>query len=378
MPDKSGIRLLAAVWVEDMIAAGNRNRGVFATALGALGGSVLLAGGMLAAGPPALAQPGAGPDTGSALVRTLEAAPAGALRMGTFNICKSNCASGQFGWENRRVALVRTVAEAAPDILALQEANTKVWNGMRHVDDVIGLLAPLGYQIASLDFDGCPGTCTRGAHVFYNAATTRLADLPGATVPVAGMASMAAVGGIDVASLGIQDRAISWAFLSALGSARVTLVLSVHLATQKNAAGEAVRVAVASHLREFAQSLIDGSGQPGVELVIGGDFNSYDRRQPQGAQRILANTGLIDGHAAPVKINGDLSTVNIAPKIAKYKGWPPRPYRYKKNTTHIDYVFSSVTPLRHEVVAHLNPDGSFDNNYRVSDHNLVLVDLPLR
>ncbi|MGV1003931.1 MAG: endonuclease/exonuclease/phosphatase family protein [Candidatus Nanopelagicales bacterium] len=337
------------------------------------GVTLLLAGASLTAGGRGLAAtPAPAPVTAS---HAQGVAPS--LRVGTFNICKSTCGPGPFGWANRRGALVRTVGAAAPDILAVQEANTKVWRGVRQTDDVIGLLSPLGYRIASQEYSGCPGKCSRGAHVFYNTATTRLADLPGSSVAVAGMTSMAAVGGIDLSALGIQDRAISWAFLSALDSARITLVISVHLATQKTAAGESARVAVANHLRGYAQSLIAASGQTGVELVICGDFNSYGRRQPQGAQQILADTGLIDGYTAPEKVNGDLSSINIAPTNAKFKGWPPKPFHYTSNTTHIDYVFSTVAPLRHEVVAHLLPDGSFDNNYRVSDHNLVLVELPL-
>ena len=115
-----------------------------------------------------------------------------------------------------------------------------------------------------------------------------------------------------------------------------------------------------------------------MNLVIGGDFNSYQRRQPHGAQQVLADAGLIDGYSAPVKVNGNYSTVNYTPKTRKFKGFPPRPYFYARNTTRIDYIFSSVAPRRHEVVLHLTGNGLFDNAYRASDHNMVMVDLPLR
>ena len=177
---------------------------------------------------------------------------------------------------------------------------------------------------------------------------------------------------------GIQDRAVSWAFLTPHGSSRPTLYISVHLPTQKNDAGEALRVAIAQQLRGWADSVIQWSGLPGADIVIGGDLNSYARRQPFGAQSILAASGLIDGFNAPEKVNANYGTVNYTPKTKKYKGFPPRPYFYKRDTTRIDYIFSTAPPVRHEVVLRLRPNGKFDNAYRASDHNLVMVDLPLR
>ena len=79
-----------------------------------------------------------------------------------------------------------------------------------------------------------------------------------------------------------------------------------------------------------------------------------------------------------MKVNGNYSTVNFPPKTSKYKGFPPRPYFYGRDTTRIDYIFATVAPHRHEVVLHLTAKGTFDNAYRASDHNMVLVDLPLR
>ena len=41
-------------------------------------------------------------------------------------------------------------------------------------------------------------------------------------------------------------------------------------------------------------------------------------------------------------------------------------------------MFSTVRALRHEVVLFLKRNGQFVNKFRVSDHNMVMVDLPLR
>lgn len=297
------------------------------------------------------------------------------IRAATYNVMKTTRLKAKWSWSKRRQALLNTVRDTSPDVLMVQEANLQRWGGSTHLEDVRGLLGSLGYQITSTDYSQCTLGCTRGAHVFFRPSRMSLATPP-TGAPAAGMAGMSTIAGIDFG--GTQDRNASYAFLTPLGSSRTTLFISAHLPTEKTAEGERLRVAVASALRPWADSLIAGSGLGGVNIAIGGDFNSYQRRQPYGAQQVLANNGLIDGFAAPVKVNGNYSTVNYTPKTRKYKGFPPRPYFYGRDTTRIDYIFSTVAPHRHEVVLHLTGDGKFDNNYRASDHNMVMVDLPLR
>jgi endonuclease/exonuclease/phosphatase family metal-dependent hydrolase len=298
-----------------------------------------------------------------------------AIRVATYNVMKTTRLAKKWSWSKRRQALVNTVRASAPDVLLVQEANLQRWGGATQLDDVRGLLGGLGYQITSTDYTQCTAWCTRGAHIFFN--PSRMALVPPLTgAPAAGMAGMSTIAGVDFG--GTQDRNVSYAFLAPLGGSRATLFISAHLPTEKTAEGERLRVAVASALRPWADALIAGSGLSGVHITIGGDFNSYERRQPYGAQSVLSNSGLIDAFVAPVKVNANYSTVNYTPKTRKYKGFPPRPYFYKQNTTRIDYIFSTVPAQRHEVVLHLTAKGKFDNNYRASDHNMVLVDLPLR
>lgn len=303
-------------------------------------------------------------------------APAGdVIRVATYNVMKTTRMKAKWSWTKRRAALVNTVRDAAPDVLLIQEANTQRWGGSTHIEDVRGLLGGLGYQIASADYTQCTLGCTRGSHVFYRPARMTLAT-PHTGLAAAGMAGMSTIAQVDFG--GTQDRNVAYAFLTPVGSTRTALYLSAHLPTEKTAEGERLRVAVASRLRPWANELIAASGLGDVNIVVGGDFNSYQRRQPYGAQQVLADSGLIDGFAAPEKANANYSTVNYTPKTRKYKGFPPRPYFYRSNTTRIDYIFSTVAPRRHEVVLHLTRKGTFDNRYRASDHNMVLVDLPLR
>lgn len=303
------------------------------------------------------------------------AARADAVRFGTYNICKSTCGKGRYAWAFRRKALVNEVRWTSPDVLAVQEANTRKWRGVRQIDDVRRLLAPAGYSIASTRFT-CTKHCTKGAHIFYKPGRMSPSRLPNKKMPNAGMTGLSTIARTGFGP--IQDRAVSWAFLTPHGSTRPTLYVSVHFVTQKTAFGERLRVATARRFRAFTNTLVARSGLKNVPIVVAGDFNSYARRQPKGAQAIMTASGFRDGFTAPIKANEDIGTVNYTPKLMKYKGFPPQPYRYRSNTTRIDYVFSTVAPLRHEVVARLTSQGRFDDRFRASDHNMVLVDLPVR
>ena len=337
--------------------------GVTATALLAGTGSISQA-----------AVPSAVPSVVPAAVPA-EGPAADAVRVATFNILKATNARGVRSWKKRRVALKRTVAVTRPDVLMIQEASTKKWRGRRHIDDLNRVMGGVGYRITSTDYDSCTAGCTRGAHIFYNPGRMRMTALPGPIQP-AGMAGISTVGQLGFGS--IQDRNASWAFLTPVGSQRATLYISVHLPTDKTAFAESLRQTVASKLRPWADGLIRASGLSGAEIVIGGDLNSYALRQPYGAQHVLASSGLIDAYTAPVIVNPHFGTINYTPKTKRYKGFPPRPHHYRTNPTRIDYVFSTVAATRHEVAIFLKGNGKFRRIYRVSDHNMVLADLPLR
>lgn len=329
--------------------------------LRAIAAAALMVAGLLAGAPTA------------ASAATRPAPADSAVRVASYNILHVTSGTGKKSWAHRRKALVRTVRAASPDVLLVQEANTQKWKGTRHIDDVRALLAPLGYRIANTGFTCTPG-CTRGAHVFFKTSRMALSDVPDG--PSAGMEGMSVIADTDFGS--IQDRAVSWAFLTPRGGGRPALYISVHLPTQKTVDGERLRQAVASHLKGWADSLIRRSGLSRAAIVIGGDFNSYAKRQPEGAQKVLAADGLIDAFQAPVRVNEHYGTVNVTPATAKYKGFPPRPWYYRNEPTRIDYIFATVQPLRHEVVLRLTKSGRFNNNYRASDHNMVMADLKLR
>lgn len=336
-----------------------------ATATALLAGPGVSSQALVPSAAPAVV-PGGAPAQGPA---------ADAVRVATFNILKATNAKGLRSWKKRRVALKRTLAATTPDVLMIQEASTRKWRGTRHIDDLNRVMGGAGYRITSTDYDSCTAGCTRGAHIFYNPGRMRLMTTPGPIRP-AGMAGISTVGRLGFGS--VQDRNASWAFLTPVGSQRPTLYISVHLPTEKTAFAEGLRRTVASGLRPWADGLIRASGLSGAEIVIGGDLNSYAERQPYGAQHLLASAGLIDAYAAPVIVNPHVGTINYTPRTTRYRGFPPRPHHHRTNPTRIDYVFSTVAAQRHEVAIFLKANGKFQKAYRVSDHNMVLADLPLR
>ena len=351
--------------------------------------------------------------------RSSDGLPRITITAATYNVCKVNC-STKYPWAQRRNAVVRTIAEAAPDVVAVQEAPTLPWRGTTQWADLTMLLSQAGFQQPS-DRDGCSDGCTRGAHLYFNPTrvrpysimrpsgqpeppaqcmvylnnpnlpedmsgrefrdwrTYRCRDFLGysATQDVGvGMGSQRELTGIGWGP--IQDRNVSWAYLQDIATGGVFLAVSVHLPTEKTAKGEDVRQSVARALPGWIDSLNADRGLTGVPVLIMGDLNSYAARQPRGAQWILGQAGYVDAFEAPDRLNARFGTVNYTPRIRKWDGFPPKPFKYAREASRIDYVFATngVVPLRHEVTLHL-VGGKFDPAYRGSDHNLVRTQLSL-
>lgn len=346
--------------------------------------------------------------------------PRTTITAATYNVCKVNC-SRQYRWSQRRSAVARTVAEAAPDVLAVQEAPTLPWRSTTQWADLTRLLQQAGYQQPSGQ-DGCTEGCTRGAHLYFNPSRLRVFSMPrpsgqpqppepclvyladpnlpedksgphfrdwrqyqcrdylgySPTVDVAvGMDSQQVLTGMRWGP--IQDRNLSWAYLQDIATSTVFLAISVHLPNEKTPLAEQVRQAVATQLPGFVDSLNADRGLVGVPVLVMGDLNSYAARQPRGAQWLLEQAGFVDAFDTEQRINAHFGTVNVTPAIRKWEGFPPEPFRYAHLASRIDYVFvkNGVIPLSHEVVLHLRGDGTFDPSYRGSDHNLVRTQLSL-
>lgn len=154
-----------------------------------------------------------------------------------------------------------------------------------------------------------------------------------------GMASQAEMSGMSWG--GIQDRNNSWAFMRLRATGQAVLALSVHLPNEKTALGEQIRRAVITNLPAWAASLSSALGLPDVPVVVGGDLNSDQDRQPGGAHALLARAGYVDGFTVKDCVNDRDPTINKNGVInARFGGWPSKPYRCIRLATPIDYVFA--------------------------------------
>ena len=109
-----------------------------------------------------------------------------------------------------------------------------------------------------------------------------------------------------------------------------------------------------------------------------GDLNSFQKRQPKGAQTVFYRSGFVDAFAADRRINARYPTVNITPVTRRWGGFLPAPPKYSGLASRIDYILvkNAVKPQRYEVFLKLR-NGRFDPRFRGSDHNLVRARLSL-
>jgi endonuclease/exonuclease/phosphatase family metal-dependent hydrolase len=90
------------------------------------------------------------------------AKPEPPLRFATYNVCKTSCGTGEFAWQKRRHAVIRTIRSAAPDVLALQEVdNSYRWITRR--------LAGHGYAMVQAASDDCVdgAACVDDSRLYY-------------------------------------------------------------------------------------------------------------------------------------------------------------------------------------------------------------------
>ena len=109
-------------------------------------------------------------------------------------------------------------------------------------------------------------------------------------------------------------------------------------------------------------------------MVLMGDFNSYDNREPKGMLFELEKDGWIDSFEAPTnefKFFGEAYTTSYTG--GNLSGWPKKPIT-SSDPVRIDYVMYRGKRLHadaYQVALRLKDDGSFDNDYRGSDHMMV-------
>lgn len=304
-----------------------------------------------------------------------------ALTFVTYNVCKADCDDPAPSWSQRRGRLAAVIGALGADVLGLQEATDQQVGsgGLTQWQDIQRLVSPLGYvapRYAARN-DTCErGACTHTARLLYRTATVTPVRLPNGT-PAAGYAAQRDI----AAALGPHSapREVAWAYLRPRTGGVPFLAVAMHLATEKDAQTEADRVAVARGLGPWADALGARLGIGTVPVVLMADLNSFDRRQPAGAQAALRAVGWSDAWKAPQRKNIGINSTNYSP--TSRSGWPIRPIRNPSGVaSRVDYVMYRGTGVRaraYQVVVWLNKDGTFVDELRASDHNPVRARLVL-
>ena len=327
------------------------------------------------------------------------AAAAQDLVFGTFNVCKTLCANPAPGWEDRRLKIGRVLTEYGLDVVGVQEAtNYAVVHAPTQWADVQELMRPEGFvapTFAQID-NACrrprdargelsgPSPCKNTAGLLFRASTVEQVLTPNGTSS-AGITTTGAIAPVP-GDAGL--RSVMWAYLRGTNSTQPFLAISLHADTGKSQATENARMALGRGLAAWVATMNVAHGFGDVPAVLMADLNSFARRQPDGAQSQLRVTGWIDAFSAPTKRNIKYSTINYNPLLLDGSGFPYRPYVFHPTTrnalgaaTRIDYIMSrgpGVQMLDYEVVIRLNPDGTFNEKYRGSDHQMVRATLRIQ
>ena len=298
------------------------------------------------------------------------------ITVATYNVCKLQCAAPAPSWEIRRDRIARVITSSLADVIAIEEAtNWKMSDGISQWQDIQNLVAPAGYRAPTLQDNRCVHQrCVNTARLLYNRYM----------VDQVRFTSMASAGDLPLdqftsAPLTVDPhRQVSWGYFTPKGTSEMFLAISAHLTNAKTAAGEADRLAFSRGLDSWVNAMNAERGLTNVPVVMMGDLNSFDVRQPRGVQAELRNAGWKDAYDAQTSTNRSFNTVNYGKLLRS--GWPNRPVIAKNRPpSRIDYVFTKgpIAPWSYEVVAHVNPNGTFKPEYQGSDHLMVRAALEL-
>jgi endonuclease/exonuclease/phosphatase family metal-dependent hydrolase len=296
------------------------------------------------------------------------------LSFATFNIAKpSNRAVPR--WTKRRLALGRTINDSKSDVIGVQEANNETVVGeggkkMRTWEDIQALAKAGGYVGIKVEQDACGSACVHSAHILYKSTTVEQIDLPG-NLPSGGQGALRNIAdGLTFA----KNREFSWAYLRGKNGTGAFLVINVHLNNQRSTTGKRDRAKVGAAVTKWAEALNKKSGMVGTPFVLLGDFNSYPRREPKGMPYQLKKQGWKDAYdIASDEYKFFDSAYTTSYTKGNRSGWPKKPIT-SRNPVRIDYIMYRGAGLRADlyvVALWLKKDGTFDNNYRASDHMMV-------
>jgi endonuclease/exonuclease/phosphatase family metal-dependent hydrolase len=319
------------------------------------------------------------------------------------------CSSTAPAWTLRQGRVARVINESGASVVGVQEAaglapgikgyqdyqekygednaargyETRPYVPVDQWEQVESLIAPAGYVAPVIDDKNnvCLRDrknnkdyfvhCVTSPRIFYkDSIVTQMVNAKGQ--PAAGLSRLEFV----APSVGSDNghRALAWAYFDS-PSTGPFLALSMHLSNEKVGFVERDRQVIARALKTWTNKLNNQMGINTQTTVLMADLNSFQDRQPKGAQFVLKQNGWKDAWNAPKRTNVNYSTINVTPDTRDAEGFPAKPHTRWDNGpgTRIDYIFAKgpVTFTEYEVMLWTNPDGTFKKDYQASDHQAV-------
>lgn len=294
------------------------------------------------------------------------AAASSSLRVATYNVGSISATENKPArtWEKRRASVARAITHANADVVAVQEATTRVnAEGVRQIEDLVARLGK-GYALAySPSIIGkAPGNQSKGDHLIVK--TSRVKVLR------SGLNSVEAL--LPKSQWITRERFFAWAHLEDKDTGAKFWIASLHLEND-NKGNVAHRRAAALAIDAF---LTTKRGSADEAIVLLGDLNSDLVRHRDGPQTALVGLGYVDTLAAPKVTGGRWGTSNNQEK--KAGGYPAKPFAYAFAPNRIDYIFvKGAAGVRQHTNQVILSGGKFDERYRGSDHNLQHADIVL-
>jgi endonuclease/exonuclease/phosphatase family metal-dependent hydrolase len=300
--------------------------------------------------------------------------PTARITFATWNLAKPT-SNKVPAWSKRRIAFRNTIMESGADVLAIQEASEGTVTGkngksMTAWDDVQDLAAESGFVPLDLQKDSCLSRCVHTARLMYRSSVMHQVDL-GDEIASAGDGELKDItDGLSYSKF----RQFSWGFLEANNAPGPILVISLHTDNSKSKKGIAERALLGKGITPWAKAKIAAAGLPDIPIVLMGDFNSWLEREPKGMVYQLQQDGWIDTYDSAIsKDKESTRAYTTSYTSGSNSGWPKSP-RMSDSPTRIDHIMYLGKNIQTEIYTvelHLNDDGTFNNDYRASDHMMV-------
>ncbi len=275
-------------------------------------------------------------------VRTAKVLP---LRVGTYNIHKASASN----WSKRRQAVAATILDQDPDVVGLQEAENKPTSGSAtQYHDLLRLLGP------NWALTNSARRSTGDLRTIYNADRLTLVDQG-----YSALRGSKAFGG---------QRNVAWARFRQKSTGKEFIFVNTHFVWQYSKKAYAARE---SEARQLVQ-IVKRANPEDLPVVIGGDFNTHERRDNGNAvYRILTAGGYVDPLLPEQSLGSAENLVNAT--LHTYVGNKSKVNRARSvsRTTMIDHMMvSRMRVAEWETVASVNSADGFIG-VQPSDHNMI-------